>query len=419
MTELSAIILMDEYSKLLVKSNVSVLGPKGIKFIDSIKEIDSNLVELTNKVIILEGFTKKSGCVSDLEMYKALYNLDLYFLGADDTWLDAMSSIAKCFKCNIAMLDYAMVQAAVFGDSTQIDTNAEPQVDMRSDAEFIVSNADNYDPKVVEIANELLALLDYSSVYKEKVQRLSEQNQRLQTVNAMLGIDRDLLLKGYKQILVEAKKECKMLHQYEQIFSKDVYTKIRLHEYSNRPLVIYLKEFEDFVGINQLVDTLYSVFKIQQRKTVKVVRLFDKSTSRKMLTVPDHYKHLYNDYTMADVFANDYICKSGDYVRILDKILLNEMMLDVLIIVDSKDFNDTILSGMTLQINLCRENSHAVAFGLNPVNTIVNYGAEERRVWERYDLSKITDKNEQFVYLSSRPAIQGILELCSTFEESI
>lgn len=43
MTELSAIILMDEYSKLLVKSNVSVLGPKGIKFIDSIKEIDSNL----------------------------------------------------------------------------------------------------------------------------------------------------------------------------------------------------------------------------------------------------------------------------------------------------------------------------------------------------------------------------------------
>ena len=138
-----------------------------------------------------------------------------------------------------------------------------------------------------------------------------------------------------------------------------------------------------------------------------------------MLTVPDHYKHLYNDYTMADVFANDYICKSGDYVRILDKILLNEMMLDVLIIVDSKDFNDIILSGMTLQINLCRENSHAVAFGLNPVNTIVNYGAEEKRVWERYDLSKITDKNEQFVYLSSRPAIQGILELCSTFEESI
>ena len=94
-------------------------------------------------------------------------------------------------------------------------------------------------------------------------------------------------------------------------------------------------------------------------------------------------------------------------------------MLDVLIIVDSKDFNDTILSGMTLQINLCRENSHAIAFGLNPVNTIVNYGAEEKRVWERYDLSKITDKNEQFVYLSSRPAIQGILGLCSTFEESI
>jgi hypothetical protein len=299
------------------------------------------------------------------------------------------------------------------------DSEAECKLDAIQRAKEITDSESNYDALAIEMANALLGYHDKAEYLERSVNELKKRNSNLETLNSKIRVDRDLLLTGYKQILNETAAEQAMLKQYEAVFTSDVYAKVRMHDYSNRPMVIYFKEYEDFLNLDEMIETLFSVFVMQERKTVKVLRFFDSSTSKKMLTVPEYYTKLYNEYSMADVLSNDYVCKSGDYRRILDKVLLNETGVDILIVIDSKDYNDTILSGMPLQMNLCREVGHLNAFHLNAVNTLVNTGDEESKYfWGRYDTEGMTDE-DKFLFLSSRRSIRNIVDLCHLFEESV
>lgn len=117
---------------------------------------------------------------------------------------------------------------------------------------------------------------------------------------------------------------------------------------------------------------------------------------------------------MTDIETNDFVCKTGDYVRILDALLLNRMHLDVLIIVDCKDHNDTVLSGTHLIFNACGRKSSLDSLRLSAENTITN-DADSKLHWEEYDTSTL-GKHEAFISLSSKPVIGIILQSLHQFE---
>lgn len=421
MAELSkidkAIVVLDEESKNVIKSSISAMSLVGLYFVDGLDELSEELVEMTPNVVILEGFLLHTSCLSELKLFKTLYKLKYYFLGSS-RYFRVMQSFAKCYECDLATMDYQTVMAALYGDASFEVLESKNYFDKRKEAKLVMEREDS-SSEALEVAKAYLADSDMFDAIAEEKEKIQEQVSLLEKENARLLSDREKLLKGFQEVLKESENLNKTLQRYEDIFTKDVYEKLRLHDYSNRPMVIYMKEFEDFLNLDELIETLVFTLRLQDRKSVKVLRLFDSYTSRKLLTVPDYYTVLRNRYVMSEVINNDFLCKSGDYRKILDKILRNEVGLDILILVDSKSYDDIVVSGTMLSFNLCRETAHLSVFKLNETNTLINSEDEDYELyWGFYDTEEM-DNKEKMVFLSSRPAIRKILELSRYFAQSL
>lgn len=421
MAELSkidkAIVVLDEESKNVIKSSISAMSLAGLYFVDGLDELSEELVEMTPNVVILEGFLLHTSCLSELKLFKTLYKLKYYFLGSS-RYFRVMQSFAKCYECDLATMDYQTVMAVLYGDASFEVLESKDYFDKRKEAKLVTEREDS-SSEALEVAKAYLADSDVFDAIAEEKEKIQEQVSLLEKENARLLSDREKLLKGFQEVLKESENLNKTLQRYEDIFTKDVYEKLRLHDYSNRPMVIYMKEFEDFLNLDELVETLVFTLRLQDRKSVKVLRLFDSYTSRKLLTVPDYYTVLRNRYVMSEVINNDFLCKSGDYRKVLDKILRNEVGLDILILVDSKSYDDIVVSGTMLSFNLCRETAHLSVFKLNETNTLINSGDEDYELyWGFYDTEEM-DNKEKMVFLSSRPAIRKILELSRYFAQSL
>lgn len=413
-----AILVLDDASRNVIKSNISTIGLTGIQFIDSLDELSDNLVQYSRNVIILEGFFQRPTCLSELKLFKEIYRLNYFYLGSSK-YFKIITKLATCFECDLASLDHQTIIAALYGDSTQEIHNSTDYFDKGYYVDKILAEEDNYPIEAVETANAYKSIENIlKSVILEK-EVAKEEVINLQNENAKLQSDAERLLKGYRSLIGEAQSLNKTLERYEQIFTNDIYEKVRLADYVNKPLIIYLKEFEDFINLDEFLETLFSVFKLQDRKSTKVLRLFDSATSRKMLTVPEYYTVLTNKYLLSDVIEYDFICKTGDYRKVLDKILMNEVGLNILIIIDSKSLDDVVVSGTAIHLNLCREEEHLSAFGLNKGNTIVNSGdVDSDFYWGRYNTEGMSNR-EKMIYLSSRPVIRNVLELSRMFAQSL
>jgi len=416
--ETKAIILLDSKSKSVIKTSISGLGMTGFRFISSLDGINDEMVSESHSLIVLEGFALMENSFFDLQMYRGLYELQLFFLGSKK-YFQIYSEIAHCFECDLATITPDVIQAALYHDSSVEEKGSADYFDVTGKARGILGDRQSYPQPAIDVAVAYLSLLDKMEFYRERNVALTERNGLLGLENEKLGQDRRKLLDGYRQVLADAREMNRALRRYEAIFTKDIYEKVRLLDYVGRPMVLYFKEYEDFINLDGLLETLFNVFRVQKRKSVKVLRLFDSNTSRKLLTLPPYYRVIYSGYLMSDVVSCDFIAKTGNYRHVLEKILLNEAGVDILIIVDSKDFDDTVLTGASLQLNLCREVAHREAFGLDANNTILNEGDEGSGFyWGMYDVDGMS-QDEKFVYLSSRGVIRNILGLCRVYEHTV
>lgn len=414
-----AVILMDSESKNVIRTSVSGLGVEGFRFISDLGELNDEIVSESNRVIIFEGITLQENYLNNLELYQALYGVRFFFLGSKRFFTE-ISKVASCFECELKTLTIDVVDAALYGDSSLEEPEAESCFDYYCDAKSILSEEARYDSKTLAIAKGYLSMVDVMGQLREQSSKLEEENKSLSLENEKLVYDRKRLLGGYQQVISSVDDLNKSLKRYEEIFTSDIYEKIRLHDYVNKPLILYFKEYEDFLNLDELLETLFNVFRLQQRMSVKVLRLFDSSSSGKMITLPDYYRQIRNHYLMSEVISSEFIAKTGDYRRILEKLLVNEAGLDVLILVDSKNYEDIILTGSSLQMNLCREEAHARAFGLNVNNTILNDGdTDSEFYWGYYKNTDVKNANDRFLYLSSRPVIQNILTISRVFGQSV
>lgn len=413
----NAIMLLDNDSRLVIKTSISIFGNHGIRFIENLDEVTDELVTFSHNIIILEGFMKSINCISDLELYKELYDINFFYLGSSK-YFETLKNLAYCYGCNLASLSMNDIQSVLYKDTTQA-SDAPDYFNYVKEAQEIVNHQGDYKKGVIDVAKSYLAINNIHDTVSREKSELQKSNARLLTENTNLKTSCNRLIDSYKGIVNDVKRLNKSLRRYESIFTQDVYEKVRLHDYEQKPLVLYFKEYEDFIGLDSFVETLVSVFKLQDRKSVKVLRLFDSSTSRKILTVPNYYSVIHNRYLMSEVISNDFVCKSGDYKRLLDKILLNEIGLDILIIIDSKDYEDVVVSGTTSYFNLCREPEHLKAFGLTEKNTIVNFGdSNAENYWTNYDTTGMSN-NEKMIYLSSKPTIRNILEMSRMFAQAL
>ena len=412
---MKAILVLDDNSKERIKSNISVLISKGIFLVNNLNEITDSMLSETKTTFILDGVFQEADGVASLRFSKAALHLDYIFLMQKSRWNSVIKTLGKLYQTEIVNLNYDILLAASYDDkSLETVSSTAPDYDAIKLARKICSEDTEYESNEKILANTLLSVLAREKQTIDRCDIAELQCEQLECENAILRKKNDAYLHEYTTMFSKATQLNAVLNQYEVIFTKDIYTKVDLYSHSERPAIIYIKEYEWLNGFDQLITTLFNTIRVQNKQSCKVLRLFDSSSSRRLLTLPKYYKIIKNRYKMTDVETNDFVCKTGDYVRILDALLLNRMHLDVLIIVDCKDHNDTVLSGTHLIFNACGRKSSLDSLRLSAENTITN-DADSKLHWEEYDTSTL-GKHEAFISLSSKPVIGIILQSLHQFE---
>lgn len=412
--KLNVILLLDEESRKEIKVDITELALNGVHIIYEFGEITQEMLKETKKVVLLEKFPSIDSSLTDLKLYKEIFRLKYYYIGLNKAYLNFMELIADCYKMDIQYLDYEKLYAILLNDTAILekhlvaDNALTDEVKIKAE-NIVVNTVVNDDLRT--IAKGFLELYESNKYANEIIQnmKLEMEDSKRKLISELATSDK--LISEYSKIVKEVAKESRHLKQYEMILTKDVYTKMVVSEYQKPPFIIYLKEYEELLHFEKFLWTLKNSIYYQLRKSVKVLKLYDKSASKRILKTPKHYKVISNEFIASDVLTNDYITKSGDHSVILDILLTNTMNLDVLIIVDCKDHDDVVTLGANIVFNLCRNVKHLATYNLSMTNTIVNNAKDYELSWDTYpEYSKLKTEEDRLLFLSSKDVIKGILE---------
>lgn len=424
--KLKAILLLDNYSRSIIKTNVSELGLHGISFINSLSELTDELISVTNNVIVLEGYMLENNSISDLKLYKELFSLNIYYIGLDELYLTEMNDIASVFRSDITVLDIDIIQAAIYHDSSleMKETLGEENTILNHNIDFakiLLQSSSERDVKLISLVKEYMSQRYIIEEQRNLIDKIKGQISFQGNLIQKLKNENSIFLRNYSTMVEDSIELNRTLQQYETILTKDVYEKISISNYSNRPLIIYLKEYEELLHLNSFIETLYYMFINQCHKSVKIVQLFDSNGSRKVDTLPEYYKIIYNRFLIQDLVVNNFIAKTGDYKKLFEVLLTNTSNLDVLIVIDRKEHNDTVFTGTFLELALCRNYKHLDNFRLIKDTAIVNNAPDEYNSWDTYEIFNDSgiSKEQRFIYLSSRPVIQKVYNLAKFYDENI
>lgn len=408
-------LLLDERSKQFVKTDSTILNASDVSIVNSLFEIKDEFLDDDRFVVVLEGFLRTENCISDLRLHRALRGYNYLFICSDDGINCVIGGLGKVFKRDLQVLDFELLQSCLYGDVSQQSSNRVIS-DSREYAESVKESELPNNVKVM--ADNYLASLERIELLEERVEKQMGIVEELTAKNAILLSDNKKWFDGCTVLVDRARKLNVALEKYEAIYTRDIYNKVNLNSYPNRPTIVYLKVFTEFSGLDLLLQTLADSFRIQQDKSAKVVRLYDSSTSRGIRFLPDYYMVLRNHYDVHKVIQSDYLCKSGDYTNLMDRLLQNKYGLNVLIVVDVKDYDDVIFTGSFLQYNLCSEYRKASILGLSKEYSLLNSPEDDWMVWNDVDLSGYS-REQAFLKLSSQKIVQKVLTLCEKFRNAI
>ena len=288
---IATILLLDSISKKFIRTNTTELGLMGITIVNSFDEITDDMLSNNKNLIILESYFQNNASYSDVRLFKSLFgSLRFVFLGVNQEFLDTLKEYGDVFCADPTLIDYEMIQAAVFGDKVLEDTTGivHNYNDNATFAKNILENEDIFDSKVINIARDFLSLESELRRQHMLCAEWKAKTEKLQNVNAHLTSENNSLIEGFEEMMRNSIKLNKSLKEYERIMSKDVYSKISLSNYPNRPIIVYLKEIEELVHQNALIDTLFEILRLQGRHSVKVLRLFDGASCRRVKALPDN-----------------------------------------------------------------------------------------------------------------------------------
>lgn len=405
---LPAILLLDEFSRNNIGANLSSLSSMGLEIINSLRDISESSLMRSRKVILLDGCLRKP-ILPDLELFKEMMELNYYFISQDKESIRIMSSLARCHVMDPLHITYEKLYSIINEDTIALSGLQQEYVD--SD---IVKTATelsaNQNMNVRKVADGYLSLKDALYTQNQKIASMEREIEILK-INNSIALSENLELRKYHDDLLQSSIDlARSLDQYEVIFSRDIYNKLDLNQYRNRPVILYLKEYEELVYLNSLLATLLKVFRHQERKAVKVLQLFDSHSSKKISTIPEEYIIIPDSYHSSIVSANDRLVKFGGYQELLGSLLTNTAYIDLLVIVDRKQHNDSVLSGKYISLGMCRNGKNIPKYGLDEKTTITNSPGSELS-WEYYAEYAKLNEEERLLFLSSRPIIKYIMQL--------
>jgi hypothetical protein len=419
------ILLIDSNSRTRIRTNLSDLSRENIYIINKLEEIDSNMVKDSNKLIVLEDYLRDSNSVEFLDYYRNKLGLDVLFLGKDKMLICLIENIATVYECDITLLDYNLIQSALYNEDSSLYLRSDNQSyfdEMNDVAEMIKIGNDLYDKMSVRLAEAYSRLMDVNKSLLEKVDLLQSNLEIKDAECINLEAQNKKYRKGYGDVIKRSYKLGNTLKQYEGILTKDIYEKVNLSNYSNKPKIIYIKEYEEIVDMELFISTLFELIRIQKQESVKCLFLFDGRTSKRMVTLPKYFKKIYSKFTTSDLVTNDFLAKTGSHIEVLDALLTNKFKLSNLIIVDCKSANDICILGQSLSLNLCRNPEHVELFSLPEKTTIVNSNSGKNYL-EMKDyskkLSELDSNDDKLLYLSSQVLFQRILELYEIYVNSL
>lgn len=409
--ELKAMLLVDDKSRKKIRTTLSDLEGYGVKLLYSLRDITTDMIKRYDKLVVLEDYLLEKDSISELQLKLECTDLELFYIGTDEARLNLMSEYGKVAKMNINTLGYEQLYGFIMEDENVLNRYIIKEEDT-SQVEFCndIMFSPDYDMKVKRLASSLLTMRDVNDTLKEKMTHYKNLYLERGMILDNYKEDLDKILATYANVLKEVADLNRSTTEYEAILSKEVYEKVLCNRYKTRPIVVYMKEYQELIHLNSFLETLSYALRIQAKVPVKVLRLYDKSCVRRLQTVPASYKILGNSYSISDVLTQDYLVKYGDYREVLNLLLTNKISCGVLIVVDCKSYTKSTVSGADLVYNICRNRNHLRAFGLKKENTIVNgYDYEDGLVWADYSTDEdFRNESTRFQFLSSKSIITEI-----------
>ena len=269
----TAILLLDSVSRKFIKTNITELGLMGVIIVNNFNEITEEMLQACNKVVVLESYVQNINSYSDIRLFKALLGINFTFMGLDDELLDTLKEYGEVFRIDITMLDFDMIQAALYQDEAlqnQKDSR-KLYLDNISTAKNLISNEDTFDEKIINLAKEFITIFAELERSKNNLQKIELIRDNLQNINAKLSTENEALTAGFSQMLENAVSLNKGLKEYERIMSQDIYTKVNTANYPDRPMIIYLKEIEELIHQNQFIETLFEMLRLQSKSFTRIL----------------------------------------------------------------------------------------------------------------------------------------------------
>lgn len=401
-------ILLDKFSRAQIKTSLSELSNAGFIFLKEIEDLA--FIADTDKmtVILLGDVLENLGILSKLKVYKSLLRLEYLYMGQSTDAVELLKDFSRIYVCDYTCLELKMITAALVKDKA-FQKELRDEILMRSKADALLTS-DEISEEVKEVLEEFKVLQGKYKELQNKEQSVEKQLNQLHRKLDIVIEMKNRFSKGYQKIIKSAYDLNETLREYEGVLTTDVYEKVDVYKYPNRPFILYFKVFESLMSQELFFSVLYEVIQKQLHKSVKIVNLYDSRTCRQMKTLSDNYHRIYNSVSINDTLPG-LIAKTGDYLELFDILLTNKVGLDFLIVVDQKSIEDTIMLGQDLSFNICENKKHLTAYKLSSKNTIVfgeedenglNFGNVENEI---KDLSK----EDTFLKLSSLNVFQQIV----------
>lgn len=417
------VVVFDEVTRSNISISVTDLIYKDVKVISKISDIPRDFIDSGKCVVFLmEWFFTTPYHYSTVKMLSRSYHIKFIYLGLNSTWLQIAKTICTAYKLDCASLDYDLVSSIVYEDKNLLDKLQHTfKVDdtITKTASSLMRDAKTSE-NVKKVCSELIVrtqvLEDLTGVQQSLLSELAN-------ISAVMDFYRkrtSMLYSNYLDIIRESKRVDSVFKQYEVAIQKDFYDKVDITKYSTRPSILYFKEYEELLYLMSFIDTVYHSILLQNKAPVKVLLLFDSSASKRLIRVPTKYTILKDNYSKAAILESDFLIKIGNYDKILDILLSNQIKIEYLIIVDMKDHSDTVISGNFVKFNMCRNLNDCELYSIEPSNTICNNNPNHELSWDYYqEYSKLSDDSDRFLFLSSRPAIQYIHEILNMYKDMI
>lgn len=409
MTSANCTLILPNSVRPDITTDISDLSVYGVTIYNNIREITKSDITRSKNVILVGRVTLDS--LSDLQLYKSEFDLNVYFISTDELMCLIMSSYAKVFMLDYSVIDHDMIMSVLYDDRASMDKykvdDFKVSLESQDYAERLKGDSDK---SISTLANDFLLLRenylkskDNERLLKDEIEKISSNLVGLYATNNALMNENIRLIKQYTE-------HYEMLKDYKVFFTEDVYDSVNLGSYKQRPKVIYFKEYSEFLHLNSFIETISCLISNQLSSSFKVVRLHDSCDIHRIRINRNKYFCVEGKFLRSDVINNDFIMCYGNYLKLFDTILTSN--LDYLIVIDCKKFDNVVLRGDYLKLNLCRSSKDLEKLGLEETNTIVNNSPKSIFSWDTYDLyNKFENDLDRAIYLTSRPVMKKLYQL--------